>query len=61
MKVKDKGIMSKEHRKAISEGLKRKFENMTENEWQIRTAKRVKKARIKNMLYRRYELGLIDL
>jgi len=61
MKVKDKGIMSPEHRKAISNGLKRKFSNMTEKEWEERTRKRVLKAQVKNMLYKKFLKGEISL
>ncbi len=61
MKVKDKGIMSQEHRKAISVGMKRKFANMTEKEWEERTRKRVLKAQVKNMLYKKFLKGEISL
>ncbi len=61
MKVKDKGIMSAEHRKAISVGMKRKFSNMTEKEWEERTRKRVLKAQVKNMLYKKFLTGEISL
>ena len=57
----DKGIMSKEHRKAISLALKKKYSTMTEKEWEERTRKRVQKAKIKNILFKKYEDGLITI
>ena len=54
-------IMTDEHKKAISEALKRKFANMTPEEQRKRVEKRVLKAKIKNLLYDRYILGLIKL
>ena len=57
----DKGIMSKEHRKAISLALKKKYSTMTPKEWEERTRKRVEKAKIKNILYKKFEDGLITI
>ncbi len=53
--------MTEEHKKAISEALKRKFASMTEEEQRKRVEKRVLKAKIKNLLYERYRLGFIKL
>lgn len=58
---KDKGIMSAEHRKAISDALKKKFSKMTKKEWEQRTRKRVQKAKIKNILYEKFVKGLITI
>jgi len=58
--MKRKGYtLTDEHKKAISQGMRKKFASMTEKEWELRTKKRVEKAALKNYLLSKYNDGLL--
>ena len=58
--MKRKGYtLTDEHKKAISQGMRKKFASMTPKEWEIRTKKRVEKAALKNYLLSKYNDGLL--
>ena len=51
--------LTDEHKKAISQGMRKKFASMSPKEWEIRTKKRVEKAALKNYLLEKYNNGLL--
>lgn len=58
--MKRKGYtLTDEHKKAISQGMRKKFASMTPKEWELRTKKRIEKAALKNYLLEKYNNGLI--
>jgi len=58
--MKRKGYtLTDEHKKAISQGMRKKFASMTPKDWELRTKKRIEKAALKNYLLEKYNNGLI--
>ena len=51
--------LTDEHKKAISQGMRKKFASMTPKDWELRTKKRIEKAALKNYLLEKYNNGLI--
>lgn len=58
--MKRKGYtLTDEHKKAISQGMRKKFASMTPKDWELRTKKRIEKAALKNYLLEKYNNGLL--
>ena len=58
--MKRKGYtLTDEHKKAISQGMRKKFASMTSKDWELRTKKRIEKAALKNYLLEKYNNGLL--
>lgn len=51
--------LTDEHKKAISQGMRKKFASMSPKDWELRTKKRIEKAALKNYLLEKYNNGLI--